>query len=100
MKPSTQALSAMSAACYRSARARLRDGHAFGASMSLIHGNEGSMLSGGGYVNWPGEKRDALRAKFRAAHEDIALSLALWKVAGRLQRAWERDIRRASYEQD
>lgn len=89
MKASTEAMSNLSKVAYRAFQARLRDAHAFQASMELIHGGEGPVLSGGGYASWPTHQRDRLRAKFVSAFEDLDLSAALWLAAGRRRATWD-----------
>lgn len=97
MKASTIALTNMSKVMYRAFRARLRDAHSFQASMELIYGHRGPVLSGGGYAGWPFMKRDRLREKFASANADLDLSLALWCCAGRRKTTWEA-YRKAEYE--
>lgn len=97
MKHATIALTNMSKVMYLAFRARLRDAHSFRASMELIYGGEGPVLSGGGRASWPVEKRDMLREKLCAAFQDLDLSAALWLTAGRRRETWDR-WRKEEYE--
>lgn len=89
MNPETKtALEHIAYVMLRSAHSRFRQHARDIRAAFLIYGDHGPVVSGCVRSHFPEAIKDTLRKRFRTAHEDLEISLAYWKLAGRRTRTW------------